>query len=84
MQTKFQNLRAAAQRQAAKLGLVGAAAAAYIENAMAALPAEATAAMAQLSANTTDMLAAVWPIVALSVGGFALIKLFKKGASKAV
>lgn len=50
---------------------------------MAALPAEASAAFTTLQGNVTDVLAAVWPIVALSVGGFALIRLFKKGASKA-
>lgn len=50
----------------------------------AALPTDAAAAMTALSGNVTDMLGAVWPIVILSVGGFALIKLFKKGASKAI
>lgn len=46
----------------------------------AALPTEATAAFTALSGNVTDILAAVWPIVATVVGGFVLIKLFKKGA----
>lgn len=73
-----------AQKQAAKLGLVGAAAAVFVENAMAALPAEATAAFTTLSGNATDVLAAIWPIVAIVTGGFALVTLFKKGASKAV
>jgi len=50
----------------------------------AALPTEAAAAFTSISGNVTDMLAVIWPIVGLSVGGFALIKLFKKGASKAV
>lgn len=50
----------------------------------AALPTEAAAAFTAISGNVTDMLAVIWPIVGLSVGGFALIKLFKKGASKAV
>jgi len=53
-------------------------------SANAALPTEATAAFTALSGNVTDILAAVWPIVTLAVGGFVLIKLFKKGASKAV
>lgn len=53
-------------------------------SAMAALPTDAAAAFTALSGNVTDVLAAVWPIVILSVGGFALIKLFKKGASKAI
>jgi len=30
------------------------------------------------------VLAAVWPIVGLVTGGFILIRLFKKGANKAV
>lgn len=52
--------------------------------AMAALPTEASAAFTAISGNVTDILAAIWPVVALSVGGFILIKLFKKGASRAV
>lgn len=52
--------------------------------AMAALPAAATDAFEAVETNVTDILGAVWPIVALSVGGFILIKLFKKGANKAV
>lgn len=51
-------------------------------NAQAALPAEATSAFTALSGNVTDIFAAVWPIVAAVVGGFVLIGLFKKGASK--
>lgn len=50
----------------------------------AALPADATSAFGTITTNVTDVLAAVWPIVALSVGGFLLIRLFKKGANKAV
>lgn len=50
----------------------------------AALPTEATAAFAGLSTNVTDIFTAIWPILAAVVGGFALIKLFKKGASRAV
>lgn len=50
----------------------------------AALPTEATAAFTSLSDNLTAIFAAVWPIVATAVGGWALIKLFKKGAGKAV
>lgn len=45
----------------------------------AALPTEATAAFTAVSGNVTDIFAAVWPIVATVVGGFVLIKLFKKG-----
>lgn len=55
-----------------------------IASAHAALPAEATAAFSAISDNVTDVLAAMWPIVALATGGFVLVKLFKKGANKAV
>ena len=51
--------------------------------AMAALPTEASTAFGTISTNVTEILAAIWPIVALSTGGFILIKLFKKGANKA-
>jgi len=52
--------------------------------ASAALPTEATAAFTTLSGNLTDILAAIWPIAAAAVGGFVLLKLFKKGANRAV
>jgi len=55
-----------------------------IGSAHAALPVEATAAFTTISGNVTDVLAAMWPIVALATGGFVLVKLFKKGANKAV
>jgi hypothetical protein len=50
----------------------------------AALPTEATAAFTTLQTNVTDIIAAVWPILASVTGGFALFKLFKRGANKAV
>lgn len=55
-----------------------------IASAHAALPSEATAAFSTISGNVTDVLAAMWPIIALATGGFVLVKLFKKGANKAV
>lgn len=55
-----------------------------IDSAMATLPADATAAFGTITTNVTDVLAAVWPIVALATGGFLLIRLFKKGANKTV
>lgn len=55
---------------------------AMINQAMAALPAEATAAFTGIAGNVTDILAVLWPIVASLTGGFVLISLFKKGASK--
>ena len=67
---------------ASSVVLVGAAALPMFAH--AALPTEATAAFTLLGTNLTDILAAIWPIVAASVGGFTLIKLFKKGAGKAV
>lgn len=48
----------------------------------AALPTEATAAFTSLSGNVSDIFSAIWPIIASVVGGFVLISLFKKGASK--
>jgi len=62
--------------------LVGLSTALVAGSSMAALPTEAASAFTTLSGNVTDILAAVWPIVAAVVGGFTLIKLFKKGASK--
>jgi len=50
----------------------------------AALPAEATSAFASLSDNLTAIFALVWPILATAVGGWTLMKLFKKGAGKAL
>lgn len=66
----------------ASLFVVGAAALPIFAH--AALPAEATAAFTTISGNITDVLGAMWPLVAASVGGFTLIRLFKKGASRAV
>jgi len=81
---KLRSIRRAAERHAAKLGLVGAAALAFVENAQAALPAEATAAFTTINGNLTDIFAAVWGIAAIATGGWVLLKLFKKGANKAV
>lgn len=50
----------------------------------AALPEGATAAFTSLSGNVTDILAEVWKIVPVVVGGFALVKLFRKGANRAI
>lgn len=68
------------QKLLAGVGLVSGS----IMSAHAALPTEATAAFTAISGNVTDVLAAMWPIVALATGGFVLVKLFKKGANKAV
>ncbi|GAO35794.1 hypothetical protein SCT_1186 [Sulfuricella sp. T08] len=68
-----------------KVVVIGSAAGALVAgSASAALPAEATAAFTSLSGSVTDILAAIWPILAAVTVGFALIKLFKRGTSKAV
>ncbi len=61
---------------ASAFGLIG--------SAQAALPVAASDAMTAISGNVTDILAAIWPITALSVGGFVLLRLFKKGANRAI
>jgi len=67
-----------------KMAAVGGLVLGSIASAHAALPTEATTAFTTISGNVTDVLAAMWPIVALATGGFVLVKLFKKGANKAV
>jgi len=68
-----------------KIGsVIGATSLGMVASAHAALPTEATAAFSTISGNVTDVLAAMWPIIALATGGFVLVKLFKKGANKAV
>lgn len=47
--------------------------------AQAALPTEAATAFTTVASNVTDIFSAIWPIVATVVGGFVLIRLFKKG-----
>ena len=71
-------------RRLATMALDSASPAGFAAFAHAALPPEATSAFTSLSDNLTAIFAAVWPIVATAVGGWALIKLFKKGASRAV
>lgn len=51
--------------------------------AVAALPAEATTAFTTITGYATDIFAAIWPLLAFIVGGFVLIKLFKRGVNKA-
>jgi hypothetical protein len=53
-------------------------------SAHAALPTEATAAFTALSDSVGDVTDAVWPILAAVTAAFALMKLFKKGASRAI
>ena len=51
-------------------------------SAMAALPTEAATAFATLTTNVTDIVSAVWPILATAVGSFVLFKLFRRGMNK--
>lgn len=52
-------------------------------SAMAAIPAEVTAAFASISETASGTLALVWPIAVTLTVGFVGLKLFKKGANKA-
>lgn len=77
----IQNLAARLQQsKAAKVGLaVATGTLTLVQSAHAALPTEATAAFSTVSGNVNDIFTAVWPIVGTVVGGFVLIRLFKKG-----
>lgn len=48
----------------------------------AALPTWATSMITDASDNVTAVLATIGPVVAISIGGFLVIKLIKRGASK--
>ena len=50
--------------------------------ASAALPTEATDAITAISSDGTDLIAAVWPVIALVVGAGIVIKLFKRFTGK--
>lgn len=77
-------MRRQAEKLAAKLGIGFTAALTMVMEAQAALPTEATAAFTALAGHVTDILAAVWPIASAVTGGFVLLKLFKRGANRAV
>jgi hypothetical protein len=51
-------------------------------NAMAALPTEATAAMADLVTDAGTMIGLAWGLAAVTVAGAVVIMLFKKFSSK--
>lgn len=55
---------------------------ALASGAHAALPAWATSMITDASDNVTAVLTAIGPVIAVSVGGFLVIKLIKRGASK--
>jgi major coat protein len=54
----------------------------FSSDAAAAIPAEATTAIAGVQTDGEAMIAAGWPVVAAIVGGLILIKLFKKVMGK--
>lgn len=54
-----------------------------VQNAVAALPTEAAAAFTSMSTNVTDVSGALWPVVAAVISLFFLVKIVKRGASKA-
>lgn len=78
MKQKLLALRARSAQLAVAAGSVVVAGAAHAE-----LPTEVGAAFTTISTNYTDLSAAAWPIVGTVVGGFILLKLFKKFANKA-
>ena len=47
------------------------------------LPAEVSTAFSGIETNYNDLAALAWPVVGTIVGGFVLLKLFKKFANKA-
>lgn len=49
----------------------------------AGLPPEVSAAFGEIETNFTGLAAEAWPVIATIVGGFILVKLFKKFANKA-
>ena len=78
MKTNFSFLRSKGVKVA-----VAVAAVVVAGSANAALPAWATSIISEASDNVTAVLTAVGPLIALSVGGFFVIKLIKKAISKA-
>jgi hypothetical protein len=62
--------------------VVGAGALALAGQAQAALPASVTTAMTSIQTDGLALIDLAWPVVAALVGGFVLIKLFKRAASK--
>lgn len=72
---KFLKIAApAAAAVAGSLALVG--------EAFAALPASVSSAMTSIQTDGMALIDLAWPVVAALVGGFVLIKLFKRAASK--
>jgi len=55
---------------------------ALVGQAQAALPASVTTAMTTIQTDGLALIDLAWPVVAALVGGFVLIKLFKRAAAK--
>lgn len=70
--------------QGKKLGLTGVALLAFVNQAMAALPLEVKDAITKVGDDGQEMIGLLWPVVTAITIGFILIRLFKKGANKAV
>lgn len=63
-------------------GLAVTSALAVVGSAQAALPASVTSAMTSIQTDGMALIDLAWPVIAALVGGFVLIKLFKRAASK--
>ena len=55
---------------------------ALVGQAFAALPPSVSSAMTSIQTDGMALIDLAWPVVAALVGGFVLIKLFKRAASK--
>lgn len=67
----------------ARLAAIAAGTMVFVANAQAALPTEATAAFTEVLSDGKEMVGLAWPVAVAITGGFILIKIFKKGISKA-
>ncbi|GBG01436.1 hypothetical protein AZSI13_07630 [Azospira sp. I13] len=76
---QFNRSRAGAAIKAGVVTVTGFAAQAH-----AALPPEAEAAFSKITSGVTDVQALAWVALGLSVGGFTLMRLVKRGASRAI
>ncbi|MFK7160852.1 major coat protein [Marinospirillum sp. MEB164] len=84
MKQKLQNLRVMAARHSKKLAATAVAGTAVVSGqAMADLPAGATAAFSEVAGMGTALAAAAWPVVTVIMAGLIGISLFKKFISRA-
>lgn len=61
-----------------KVAFVGASSLIFAGQCYAAIPAEATKAMTDLTKDAASMVALAWPLVLATVGVFFIIRLFKR------